>query len=225
MKRTVVLVGLLVAVAVGVVVPAIPAVATWVGTHCSDYSHSMSIYRRKDARAYVDIALKEGYEWGGGCWNNNNVDDTPGQPDSSGEGPDCSGLVFKTWGLKSAFGAAGVEYWDPLMNIHGPYTSYTFYGVGTTSNLPFFRVSKSAALSMDAFSRDSHVGLMYSAAPTSQGTYWFAEAKGDAYGTNLFDESWMADSNYVAVRRKGWTPECYPTCMRAAGARVVAVRS
>ena len=47
------------------------------------------------------VAVGEGYEWGGGCWNDNNRDDTPGQPDSNGEGPDCSGFVFKTWELRS----------------------------------------------------------------------------------------------------------------------------
>src|SRR5205823_9426203 len=198
-----------------------PCCESGVWNQCTNYAHSKAVDHRKDARAYDDIALKEGYEWGGGCWNNNNVDDTPGQPDSSGEGPDCSGLVFKAWGLKNSFGASGVMYWDPLMNIHGPYTSYSFHGAGTTTNLPFFRISKSSAIYMDAFSRDSHVGLMYSAAPTSSGTYWFAEAKGDAYGTNLFDESWMADSAYVAVRRKGWTPDCYPTCQRAVEQNVV----
>ena len=107
MRRSLVFVALLLAAAV--LIPAEPSSASWVGNHCSNYSHSMSVYRRKDARAYVDIALKEGYEWGGGCWNNNNVDDTPGQPDSSGEGPDCSGLVFKAWGLKNSFGASSLS--------------------------------------------------------------------------------------------------------------------
>jgi hypothetical protein len=40
---------------------------------------------------------------GGGCWNNNNRDDQPGDPHevitTFGEGPDCSGPVFKTWEL------------------------------------------------------------------------------------------------------------------------------
>jgi hypothetical protein len=31
------------------------------------------------------------------CLNNNDRDDTPNAPDSNGEGPDCSGLVFKSW--------------------------------------------------------------------------------------------------------------------------------
>jgi hypothetical protein len=209
---------LLAAVIVGaLVVPAEPSSASWVGDHCHDYFHPMSIYRPKDARAYVDIALKEGYEYGGGCWNDDNVDDTPGAPDSSGEGPDCSGLVFKTWALKKRWGYGGFEYWDPLMNIHGPYTSMTFHGVGMTSPLPFHRILKRDSTYMDAFARYSHVGLLYTGVRPVAGTFQYAEAKGDAYGTHVFEETWMADSAYVAVERKGWTPDCFPGCQRAQG--------
>src|SRR5581483_9906824 len=46
-------------------------------------------------------AAYEGYQWGGGCWNMNDVDVSPGDPTedpaTGGEGPDCSGLVFKSW--------------------------------------------------------------------------------------------------------------------------------
>jgi len=166
-----------------------------------------------DARAYVSRALKEGYEWGGGCWNDNNVDDTPNAPDSGGEGPDCSGLVFKAWELELSYGASGFRWWDKLQDIHGPYTSYSYHDAGTTTTLPFYRFDKTVnALYMDAFARDSHVGLMWSSVKNTDGTYWFAEAKGDAYGTNTWAETWMSNSAYVGVRRKGWTPDCYPNC-------------
>jgi hypothetical protein len=222
MRRTVLLVSVL---AAALVVPAEPSSASWVSTHCSNFSYSMANYRPKDARAYVDVALKEGYEYGGGCWNNDNVDDTPGQPDSGGEGPDCSGLVFKTWALKKTWGMSGFEYWDRMMNIHGPYASMAFHDVGRTSALPFHSILKSNATYMDAFAREGHVGLMYTGIPTSSGTYWFAEAKGDAYGTHLYEENWMHDTAYVAVERKGWTPDCYPGCQRPPGvADTVTVR-
>src|SRR5205814_1191132 len=80
-----------------VVIPALPAHASWVSDHCSSDNAWDSHYRRKDAKAYADVAIGEGYEWGGGCWNDDNKDDTPNAPDSNGEGPDCSGLVFKSW--------------------------------------------------------------------------------------------------------------------------------
>jgi hypothetical protein len=215
MRRLVLLVLIVLA---ALALPATPSSASWVSNHCSDFFYAMSNYRPKDARAYVDVALKEGYEYGGGCWNDNDVDDTPRAPDSSGEGPDCSGLVFKTWGLKNKWGNGGFEYWAPMMNIHGPYSSTTFHDVGTTSTFPFYRILKRDATYMDAFARDGHVGLLYSGIKTTSGTYWFAEAKGDTYGTHRFEEDWMGDGAYLAVQRKGWTPDCYPGCQRAPGA-------
>ena len=157
MRRAIVLLALLGAT---VVVPAIPSSASWVSNHCSDSYFAMANWRPKDARAYVDVALQEGYEYGGGCWNDNNRDDTPDQPNSGGEGPDCSGLVFKTWGLKNKYGNGGFEWWDPLMNIHGPYASSAFHDVGTTSSVPFYRIPKTDATYMDAFARDGHIGLL-----------------------------------------------------------------
>ena len=195
-----------------VTIPALPSQASWVGTHCYVDNSSDSYVKRSDARAYAVVAIDEGYEYAGGCWNNNNVDDTPGQPDSGGEGPDCSGLVFKSWELKAAWGAGGFQWWSKWQNIHGPYSSTTFHDVGTTSSLPFYEISKSDAYSMDAFAKDGHVGLMYSAVRNDNGTFDFLEAKGDQWGVNVFEESWMGDSAYQGVRRKDWTPECWPSC-------------
>jgi hypothetical protein len=221
MRRLVLLVSVVVA---ALALPATPSSASWVSNHCSDFFHAMDNYRPKDARAYVDVALKEGYEYGGGCWNDNDVDDTPGAPDSGGEGPDCSGLVFKSWALKNKWGNGGFEYWDSMMNIHGPYSSSTFHGAGPTSTLPFHRISKNDAMYMDAFARNGHVGLLYTGIKTGAGTYIFAEAKGDIYGTHLFEENWKFDSDYVAVERKGWTADCFPGCRRAPSVNDVVVK-
>jgi len=212
MRRAIVLLALLGAT---VVVPAIPSSASWVSNHCSDSYFAMANWRPKDARAYVDVALQEGYEYGGGCWNDNNRDDTPDQPNSGGEGPDCSGLVFKTWGLKNKYGNGGFEWWDPLMNIHGPYASSAFHDVGTTSSVPFYRIPKTDATYMDAFARDGHIGLLYSPLTTGSNTARIAEARGDAYGTDTWEEAWIYNSDYVGVQRKNWTPDCYPSCQRA----------
>jgi hypothetical protein len=189
-----------------VAVPAASSQASWVGDHCYVRNFPVNGYSRSDARVYADIARNEGYEWGGGCWNNNNVDDTPGQPDSSGEGPDCSGFVFKTWFLANGFGATGQWYWDNIQNIHGPYSSTSFHDVSTTW-YPFFRLadkSRNTTLSMDAFAKQGHIGMLYTTVNPSSGTDWIIEAKGDAYGTNLFEETYRFDSAYVAVRRRGW---------------------
>ena len=48
-------------------------------------------------------------------------------PDSNGEGPDCSGLVFKTWELRNTANDGGFTYDQAMQNIHGVYTSYDFH--------------------------------------------------------------------------------------------------
>ena len=207
-------------------IPALPASASWVGNNCYNNNHSDSNYRRVDARAYVQRALGEGYEYGGGCWNDNNSDDTPGQPDSGGEGPDCSGLVFKAWELLNAYGDNGFRWWDKLQNIHGPYSSDTFHNVSSTWSGPFFHIDKRNALYMDALARLGHVGLLWSPVINSSGTSTFAEAKGDSYKTNLFEETWISNSDYLGTRRRDWTADCYPNCLAASApvAAVVVVR-
>ena len=189
-----------------------PAWGSWVSNHCYDHHYSDAYYKRSEARSYAAVADNEGYEWGGGCWNNNNVDDTPNQPDSSGEGPDCSGLVFKTWELKNAVGASGFTWWSRFENIHGPYSSYDYYAPASSD--PFHRISKSrsATIYMDAFAKQGHVGLLYTSNNPSANTDWIIEAHSDRYGTDVNERGYRYDSAYVAVRREGWTPECYPNC-------------
>ena len=185
-----------------------------------------STFTRDGSITVALIGRYEGYQWGGGCWNDNNVDDTPGAPDSNGEGPDCSGLVFKSWELESSWGAGGFHWWDKLQNIHGPYSSDSYHDAATSTSLPFYRVDKTSnPLYMDAFARIGHVGLLWTSVKNSDGTYTFAEAKGDAYGTNTWSENWMNDSSFVGVRRKSWTPDCYPNCVASPSEPVVAVES
>src|ERR1043166_7574571 len=56
---------------------------------------------RAAAMSWALRARFEGYQWGGGCWNDNDVDDSPGDPtqdpNTGGEGGDCSGFTFKVW--------------------------------------------------------------------------------------------------------------------------------
>jgi len=47
-----------------------PGFATWSTAHCHVNTRLVSALRRLDARAYAGVAVHEGYEWGGGCWNN-----------------------------------------------------------------------------------------------------------------------------------------------------------
>jgi hypothetical protein len=197
--------------------------ASWVSDHC--YPDHMTDYyvKRSDARAYADVARNEGYEWGGGCWNNNDRDDTPNAPDSGGEGPDCSGLVFKTWELVNASGKSGFTWYNKLENVHGPYSSYDFHSPDSTD--PFFRISKarSTTVYMDAFAKNGHVGMLWTSANPSAYTDYIVEARGDDAGTNVFVRDYRYNDAYTGVRREGWTPDCYPYCQIASRQLTVVV--
>ena len=193
--------------------------ASWVSNNCSPYHFSDSIFQRKTSQSYAAVAVGEGYEWGSGCWNDNNRDDTPGAPDSNGEGPDCSGLVFKTWELKNSYGASGGEYWDKLENVHGPYASNDFHS--PTSSDPFGSVSKSSMQYMDAFAKNGHVALLSSQADSSSSSDWVYEALGDTAGTGLNFEGYRGSSSYTGAKREGWTADCYPNCGAAVASDIV----
>jgi hypothetical protein len=213
-------VGCLILVSLGMF--AHPAHASWVSTHCADDSNAMDAVKRSTARTYADWADKEGYEWGGGCWNNNNVDDTPGQPDSGGEGPDCSGFVFKVWRLVNSQGAGGWRWYANLMNVHGPYNTTEYHA--PSSGWPFYKLAKkgrTVTLYMDAFAKDGHIGLIETDDYPSSNTDYINEAKGDSYGTNVFEEDYRVDSDYVGVRRHDWAPDCDPNCAARGDSTVI----
>src|SRR5436190_24101970 len=85
---------------------------------------------RGAAMSWALRARYEGYQWAGGCWNDNNVDDSPGDPtqdpNTGGEGGDCSGFAFKVWRESTNENDAGAYQWNMLRNIHGPYTADRF---------------------------------------------------------------------------------------------------
>jgi hypothetical protein len=224
MKRLICVMGLLgVACTLIVTVLAVPGHASFVSQFCEDYNHPDDHVRRADARAYAEIADNEGYEWGGGCWNDNNRDDTPNQPDSNGEGPDCSGFVFKTWELKLTVGASGWQWWSGKQDIHGHYGSATFHDAPAGD--PFFNIAKdrSKTLYMDAFARDGHVGMLYTQSPPPGGGDYIIEARNDASGTDVNPEPYRGDPDYKGVRRENWTADCYPNCVARPGQDVVYV--
>jgi hypothetical protein len=214
MNRFLSLVGVL-STALAVFVPMSAAQATWVSDHCINDNYDDSNVKRSDAQAYAAVADNEGYEWGGGCWDNDNQDDTPNRPDSSGEGADCSGFVFKTWEMKATYGVSGWRFWNKFQDKHGPYNSDSFHDAGTISDVPFKRLpdkNRSTTLYMDAFAKDGHIGMLYTSSYPSSGLDYIIEALGDAAGTDINQEDYRFNSLYVAVRRKGWTSDCYPNC-------------
>ena len=214
-------IGLLVSLAV-VGRPA-PARASWVSEHCYNDNESVSAITRSDARAYGELAAGEGYNWGGGCWNDNDKDDTPGGNEnrSGDEGPDCSGLVFKTWHLKNSYGGDGFQRWNRFQNIHGPYSSYDFYS--PADGVPFKKLAnknRDTTLFMDAFVKQGHIGLLDTSANPTANTDWILEAVGFRDPpVGIFEEGYRKDSNYRAITRKAWKSEpiCDPWCQVPGG--------
>jgi hypothetical protein len=200
-----------------------PALASFVSNNCRSNHAADDHHRRKDALAYAVVAKSEGYEWGGGCWNDNNRDDTPSAPNSNGEGPDCSGLVFKSWELRNP-GDNRYTWYDKLENVHGPYATYDYHSPAADD--PFVKLSdksRSTTTYMDAFAKNGHVGLLSNRASPSSNTDYIIEAKGDASGTGEWLESYRYNSYYVAVKRKNWTPDCYPNCLAEASQLMVVI--
>jgi hypothetical protein len=184
---------------------------------------SMTGWKRSQAKSYAAPMAREGYEWNGGCYRLNDRDDTPGAPDSGGEGADCSGFVFRVWGLPPS-GASGYRYYDYTYESHGPYSTAAYYAPSASS--PFKLLggkSYGATDVMDAFvyrngaNTAGHIGLIY--AEGSNGTDTIIEAKGDAEGTWIAAQAYRQSSVYRAVARKHWTAECSPRCARAASRR------
>ena len=49
----------------------------------------------------------------------------------------------------------------------------------------------------------NHIGMIY--AKNADGTDQIIEAKGEAYGTNIWTRAYRGDSSYGGVRRAGWS--------------------
>jgi hypothetical protein len=194
--------------------PAASADSQWVANHCSDDHHSVSIWKRSTSRAYAYVAVGEGYQYAGGCWNDNDRDDTPGLgvDERGGEGPDCSGFTFKSWELVNQRGADGGTWYNKFEDVHGPYASYAFHD-GAAG--PFFLLpnkARSTTLYMDAFARDGHIGMLYTDTGDANNNDYIIEARCNDCGTNIFTESFRWDGDYRGVRRQGWTQDCAPNC-------------
>jgi hypothetical protein len=155
----------------------------------------------------VDVSVVgawEGYQWGGGCWNDNDQDDSPGDQTqdaaTGGEGGDCSGFVFHVWRLSANTSDAGAYQWGKLRNVHGPYTAQSFMNGDGAPNVTY---GKSGLIRMDALASTTHVGMVY--ARNSDGTDQMVEAKAEAVGTGIYTRTYRGNTAYGGVRRLGWT--------------------
>ena len=191
-----------------------PAIASWTDDNCDGVGFKIDWWKRSQAKAYAELASGEGYEWGGGCYRLNGHDDTPGAPDSGGEGNDCSGFVFRVWALK-ADGSVGFRYWEMEKNIHGPYTTGSYFD--PLASWQFRTIGKGYLTTqyMDAFvyrnGGAGHIGLILTEG--SGGGDYMIHAKNDADGTTVTWETYRSSSAFNGVRREGWQAECYPNCV------------
>jgi hypothetical protein len=159
----------------------------------------------RDGSATVALrARHEGYQWAGGCWNDNDRDDSPGDPpedrSTGGEGGDCSGFTFKVWRESETESNAGFYQWGMFRHVHGPYTAQRFKNGDGAPNVIH---SKSGLIRMDALASAKHIGMIY--ASNADGSDQIIEAKGEAYGTNIWTRTYRGDSSYGGVRRTGWS--------------------
>ena len=177
----------------------------FVAENCNYAAPTPTSYITRDGSAAVALrARHEGYQWAGGCWNDNDNDDSPNDPTTDpgtgGEGGDCSGFTFKVWRESLDSGNADFYQWGMFRHVHGPYTAAAFKNGHGAPNVV---ASKAGLVKMDALASDSHIGLIY--APNPDGTDQIIEAKGEAYGTNIWTRTYRGDSNYGGVRRTGWS--------------------
>jgi hypothetical protein len=177
----------------------------FVADNCNYAAPTPTSYITRDGSAAVALRARyEGYQWGGGCWNDNDRDDSPGDPQENpstgGEGGDCSGFTFKVWREALATTDAGFHQWGMLRHVHGPYTAASFKA---GSGAPNVTAAKSSLVKMDALASDGHIGLIYAVNP--DGSDQIIEAKGEAYGTNIWTRTYRGSSSYSGVRRTGWS--------------------
>lgn len=177
----------------------------FVANNCNTNAPQFTSYFTRDGSTTVALYARwEGYQWAGGCWNDNNVDDSPGDPTSDpntgGEGGDCSGFTFKVWRESLTESDSGAWQWNKLRNVHGPYTAARFKNGDGAPNVTY---GKGGLIRMDALASSSHIGLIYAA--NGDGTDQIIEAKGEAYGTNIWTRTYRGDSSYSGVRRLGWS--------------------
>jgi hypothetical protein len=177
----------------------------FVANNCNTNAPQYTSYFTRDGSITVALyAQYEGYQWAGGCWNDNDVDDSPGDPtedpNTGGEGGDCSGFTFKVWRESLTESDSQAWQWNKLRYVHGPYTAARFKNGDGAPNVTYGKVG---LIRMDALASSSHIGMIY--AKNADGTDQIVEAKGEAYGTNVWTRTYRGDSNYGGVRRLGWS--------------------
>jgi hypothetical protein len=198
--------GLAVALMVGAATLLFPSSssAMWGDTNCTDPTTMFptGASTRAAARSYYSYFDNEGYSYGGGCSNDNNMDDQPGQiPKTSaprGEGPDCSGLVHWTWELGPASNTTGFYSKYAYAWNHGPFSAASF----RSSTTAWTVISKTSIGYLDAAASMDHVAMYLG--DNGDGTQNYFEAYNELNGTWVHHETYKSNSAFSAAHRNGW---------------------
>jgi len=196
----------------------------WVYSHTSDQGHTSCQVvdisydpghtgpfglKRANGAEIADIAVGEGYQWAGGCYDDNDKDAKPNAypretKSTLGEGPDCSGLVWRAWRESNYYrpNDNSFYFWQRSTYDHGPYDTRGFKYATAGSGAPHVKYDKSSIILMDALASDTHMALEESRIDSGADLVW--EALGEAYGTNEWVESFRAQSKFSGVRRLAW---------------------
>jgi hypothetical protein len=176
------------------------------GTCSSTPPTSVSTWRRTDSRTYAAVGNYEGYQYGGGCWDNDNKDDSPNDPtsktDTRGEGGDCSGFTFKSWALSLTSGDYSYKWYTSMRNIHGPFSTGRYQNPASSD--PFYKIERKSTVYMDASSGGGHIVMIYQVY-TKEGTDIVVHAQDEANGTDIEEGTYRFKTGWVTIRRKNWS--------------------
>ena len=162
----------------------------FVADNCNYAAPTPTSYITRDGSAAVALRARyEGYQWAGGCWNDNDRDDSPDDPHedpyTGGEGGDCSGFTFKVWREALDTSNAGFQQWGMLRYVHGPYTAAAFKAGAGAPNVTVSEVEPD----QDGRARERRPHRPDLRA-NADGSDQIIEAKGEAYGTNIWTRTY-----------------------------------
>lgn len=166
-------------------------------------------YTRPAAADIANIAVGEGYQWAGGCYDNDDHDGGPNAypretKSTLTEGPDCSGFVWRVWRESNYYrpNDNSFYFWSRATYDHGPYDTRGFKYASPGSGAPHVKYGKSGIIMMDALASDTHIALEQFRIDAGADFVW--EALGEAYGTNEWIESYRPQTAFSGVRRLAW---------------------
>jgi len=193
-------------------------------TDCNAGS-SISSWTASQAVSYVRTAHREPYQLGGGWWNPNQDQDAYHSVKGY-EGPDCSGLVFKSWAMSYSTGSTAYWSWNKTHDVHGPYQASTFWGgcSGVCRTLCGSSTTNCSSYTLSA--GDAFVGLnpplfanhtVMITSRTTGGDYYVVDSNYNGYGAdgggsyyNGWRETTSGRANYKntngvkGIRRNPW---------------------